>query len=84
MTVLKDESIRKEFGKAIKQLDNKNMDAVLKLKPAKPRVFTIYDDYGVGRLGDALKSIVFENKDVNTALKEAEELMNQDIENNKN
>jgi multiple sugar transport system substrate-binding protein len=83
LTVLKSEQIRKQFGTNIKELSGKHIDAALALAPAKPRSYTLYDNLGVVRLQQALSSVAVENKDINTALREAEELLNKDIEANK-
>jgi multiple sugar transport system substrate-binding protein len=82
LTVLKNESIRRQFGSNIKELTGKHIEAALKLTPAKPRPYTIYDNYGVIRLGNALIDVVMSNKDINTALREADEWTNKDIEAN--
>jgi multiple sugar transport system substrate-binding protein len=83
LTVLKDENIRSQFGKNIKELAGKNIQAALALKPAKPRTFTLYDDYVVTSLADGFVSVITGQKDVNTALKDSEEAANRTIEENK-
>ena len=83
LTVLKDENIRSQFGKNIKELVGKNIQAALALKPAKPRTFTLYDDYVVTSLADGFVSVITGQKDVNTALKDSEEATNRTIEENK-
>jgi multiple sugar transport system substrate-binding protein len=83
LTVLKDEAIRKQYGANIKEYAGKHIEAAITLQAAKPRPYTIYDNFGVIHLADAIQDIVLEGKDVNTALREADEATNKDIEANK-
>lgn len=85
LTVLADDDIRKQFGANLNELDNKNVAAVLKLKPAQPRAFTYYDDFVVTRLAEALRLSVMEGgKDMNTLLREQEELAQKAIDDYRN
>jgi multiple sugar transport system substrate-binding protein len=83
LTVLKDEKIRNQFGANIKELAGKHIQAVTALKPAKPRPFTLYDDYVVTNLANGFTDVVTGKKDVNTALRDSEEAANKVIEENK-
>jgi multiple sugar transport system substrate-binding protein len=80
LTVLKDEAIRNQYGANLKELSGKNVKAVTSLQPAKPRPFTLYDDYVVTELSNALQKTVINNVDLNTALREAGELADKKIE----
>ncbi|CAG7614591.1 ABC transporter substrate-binding protein [Paenibacillus allorhizosphaerae] len=84
LTVLKDNAIRDQYGANLKQLSGKNVKAVTSLQPARPRPFTLYDDYVVTQLSTALQRATLDNVDINTALREAGELANKDIENHIN
>ncbi|MFE5322253.1 ABC transporter substrate-binding protein [Paenibacillus sp. NPDC056579] len=81
LTVLDDKAIRDQYGANLKQLSDKNVKAVTTLQPAKPRPFTLYDDYVVIQLSNALQKMAIDNVDLNTALREAGELADKEIEN---
>jgi multiple sugar transport system substrate-binding protein len=83
LTVLKDKTIRDQFGKNIKELAKKNIAAATKLQAAKPRTFTIYDDYVVTSLAKSFSDVITGKTDVNTALRQGEDAANQLIEENK-
>ncbi|MCC2683642.1 MAG: family 1 extracellular solute-binding protein [Paenibacillaceae bacterium] len=83
LTVLKDEAIRKQFGANIKEYSGKHIEAAIALQAAKPRPYTIYDNFGVIHLATAIQDMVLSGKDINTALREADEATNKDIEANK-
>ena len=81
LTVLNDKAIRDQYGANLKELSGKNVKAVTTLQPAKPRPFTLYDDYVVVQLSNALQRAAIDNVDLNTALREAAELADKEIEN---
>lgn len=84
LTVLKDQAIRDQYGANLKELSDKNVKAITTLQPAKPRPFTLYDDYVVVQLSNALERATIQNVDLNTALREAGELADKEIENHIN
>ncbi|WP_158302215.1 extracellular solute-binding protein [Paenibacillus mesophilus] len=78
MSVLTDQSIHNEFGKNYPDLADKNMVAFTKLKMAGIQTFG-----GVAAhkfANDALNEIVFDGKDINTAMREADEKLNKALE----
>jgi multiple sugar transport system substrate-binding protein len=84
LTVLNDKAIRDQYGANLKELAGKNVKAVTTLQPAKPRPFTLYDDYVVVQLSNALQKATIDNVDLNTALREVGELADKEIENHIN
>lgn len=79
VSILKDAKIRDAFGSNIEFLKNKNVQAIYKTKPAKSFTPTKYDSIASAAINEALKDIVEKGKDVNTALREADEKANQRI-----
>ncbi|WP_379213600.1 ABC transporter substrate-binding protein [Paenibacillus sp. GCM10012303] len=79
MSVLKDTSIHNEFGKAITAFQNKNVAALTKakLQVIQPFVYD-YPTLPVIRINTAFNEVLHQGKDINTALREANELMEQD------
>jgi multiple sugar transport system substrate-binding protein len=77
LSILQDPKIKDAFGADLAFLKGKNMKAIFATKPAKAYVPTPYDDFGL--LNTAMKDVVAKKKDVNTALREAEDKLNQKI-----
>lgn len=78
MSVLTDQSIHNEFGKHYPDLANKNMVAFTKLKMAGIQTFG-----GVAAhtfANNAFNEIVYDGKDINTAMREADEKLNKALE----
>lgn len=84
-SVLNDPAIKQEFGKEIEVLKDRNAAAFTfnKLAPTTQAV-TEYDAAAFPIIRDKFVEVVSKGKDVNTALKEAEELINKEIEKRKN
>ena len=80
LSILKDKKIRDAFGANLDFIKGKNMQAIYKTIPAKSFTPTKYDVTGMNAINDALKDVVTNGKDVNTALRQAEEKLNQKIE----
>jgi multiple sugar transport system substrate-binding protein len=81
MTVLKDEKIKMEFGKALTEFQGKNLAAMTKLKFAVMTPFEYLPDGDVNRiLSNAFNAYIANEKDLNTALREADEEMNKLIQ----
>lgn len=80
ISILKDSSVNSHFAEDVPELKGKQAAALVPAKFAEPTVFT--PQYGLAekRLHDAFKQFSDGKKDVNTALREAEELANKDIE----
>jgi len=79
MPVMKVANVEKEFGKDVKALQGKHTEAIFKNKVAKPVPITNYDLIGRSAMVSKFAEIIFDGKDVNTALREAEEQINQSI-----
>lgn len=81
MSVLKDQKIHDEFGKAITEFADKNVVALTKakLQVIQPFVYD-YQTLPVIRINAAFNEVLWSGKDVNTALREADELFNIDTQ----
>jgi multiple sugar transport system substrate-binding protein len=80
LTVLKDENVKKQYFNNLKELDGKNVAAVLKLQPANTPQKNIYLDYVTTAIVRAVKDYVFGVSDLNTALRKESEVAKQNIE----
>jgi multiple sugar transport system substrate-binding protein len=78
LSVLKDTKIQGEFGKNITAFQNKNVAAYTKLKFAPLKTFN--NTPAATIVIQAFESMLYDNKDVNTALREADEKMTQEIQ----
>ncbi|MEF3306816.1 ABC transporter substrate-binding protein [Paenibacillus sp. GYB003] len=78
--VMKNEAVRKEFAKGIPGLENKNMAAFFKDTIAKPSPQTKYDGAAKSAMNATVVSLLGGTKDINTALRELEEQINKQIE----
>lgn len=78
-TSLKDENVKGLYGKNMKSMAGKNIKAVFKSAFAPPFAPTKYDALVTKRINDAVKKVTNGEADVNSALREAEELANKDI-----
>jgi multiple sugar transport system substrate-binding protein len=78
MSVLANQSIQNEFAKNYPELNSKNMVAFTKPKLAPIQTFagTAAHTYA----NNAFDDVVYNNKDVNTALREADENLNKALE----
>ncbi|WP_205127020.1 ABC transporter substrate-binding protein [Paenibacillus ginsengarvi] len=78
--VLKDSKINEEFGKNIEILQTRNRLGFVKNQPAKPTVsITKFDNDAHSIMRSQFKKMVVTQIDVNSALREAEELINKKI-----
>lgn len=81
MTVLKDEKLRSEFGKGLKEFEGKNLAAMTKLKFAVMTPFKYLPDGDVDKiLSKAFNAYIIDETDLNTALRTADEEMNKLIQ----
>jgi multiple sugar transport system substrate-binding protein len=78
-TILKDRSVMKDFGKNTPYLKNINLKAYLPEKFANPTVKTKYQADADKEMQAALQEYVLGHKDLNTALREASERLDQTI-----
>ncbi|MCZ8516890.1 extracellular solute-binding protein [Paenibacillus filicis] len=79
VSTLKDDKFIKEFGKNVDYVKGKNMEAVLRMKQATPVAVTKYDKIPKDRIQNAMESVVKGQEDINTALRTAEEEINNKL-----
>ncbi|CAG7618395.1 hypothetical protein PAECIP111802_00514 [Paenibacillus allorhizosphaerae] len=77
--VLKGAAIRDVFGQDNADLKGKDAKAMLPVRYAEPAPYTPYNPKAVSAISSAFNSIVLQQKDTETALKDAEAKANRDI-----
>ncbi|CAG7624684.1 ABC transporter substrate-binding protein [Paenibacillus allorhizosphaerae] len=81
MTVLKDDKLKSEFGKGLEEFKGKNLSVMTKLKFAVMTPFKYLPDGEVDKvLSKSFNAYIIDQKDLNTALREADEEMNKLIQ----
>ena len=70
--MLNDDAIKKQFASELKSFQGKNVQAVFMLKQAPGTVLTDYDVELKKIIGEAAKEMAQTGKDVNTALRDAQ------------
>lgn len=79
--IVHNENVRKEYAKDLKGLEGKNLAAFFQDTIAKPVPSTVYDGQAKTIFTNAALVPVYQGKkDINTALREAEEQINKHIE----
>ncbi|WP_158301922.1 ABC transporter substrate-binding protein [Paenibacillus mesophilus] len=78
-SIMKDPEIQAAFAQDLAFMKGKNIQAIFKTQMANYEA-TLYDTAANNGLAAAVKSIVTQGKDVNTALREAEESVNKKID----
>ncbi|WP_079912893.1 ABC transporter substrate-binding protein [Paenibacillus sp. 32352] len=71
LSILKDPAIRNQFAADAKLYDGKNLLGIFAVKPAPLPEATAYDVKSYSFLKEGIKSMVNDGKDINTALREA-------------
>jgi multiple sugar transport system substrate-binding protein len=72
--------VRKQFGVDVPALKGKNTNVIAKYKPAPQYIPSIYESRAKKAVQDTYYNDVFTGKkDINTALRDADEKANQDI-----
>ncbi|MFC3769042.1 ABC transporter substrate-binding protein [Paenibacillus sp. GCM10012303] len=84
LTIMKDKELRKQYARDMKIFEGKNLSGIFNVTPAPLPQASKYDPNIYGFLNDALKSVIQENVDINTALRTANEKANKFIEEKKN
>ncbi|CAG7658670.1 ABC transporter substrate-binding protein [Paenibacillus allorhizosphaerae] len=80
MTVLKKtEEVKKDYGSELDFLQGKNLNAFFTFQPGVHE-HTKFDQKGRGLINDASKEVMLKGVDVNTALRSAQEKLNQYIQ----
>jgi multiple sugar transport system substrate-binding protein len=77
--VIQSEKAEKALGSAYPELRDNNLQAFFKDTIAKPQPYTRYDSTAANLLFKQLEEYQKGNKDVNTALRDAEEIINTEI-----
>ena len=80
LTTLTDRTIRESFGKENPMYQGKNVKAFWPLKYASAGSVNKYNSTASGELQTAIKDVLLQKTDLNTALREAAERMNKKIE----
>lgn len=80
-TALNQQSIKNKYGQNLKSLQGKNIQSVFKSQFASPHVPTIYDSLASPHLNNAVKKVNEGIMDINSALREADDLINKDVAN---
>lgn len=79
LSILKNPEIHEAFGSEMDFMEGKNIEAIFKNTPAKTFNTTRYDGISFNHFNGALREVINEGVDVNTALRNAEESINQII-----
>jgi multiple sugar transport system substrate-binding protein len=78
---LKNDQVKAAFGKSVAQWQGKNIAAIKAKKPASPPAYVgEYNNFGQSAAANAMRSVIVGEKDVNTALRDADEEVNKKIE----
>lgn len=83
LSVLKDKKFQNEFGKKMDHVQGKNVQAIFKTTPAKPFPPTVYGSKSFNEITKVMTTVVKNKVDINTALRNYDELMDKYIEANK-
>jgi multiple sugar transport system substrate-binding protein len=78
------ETVRKAFGESIPALKGKNTAAITSIKPFPDEELSLYDDLGQTQLAKVYTGILEGSKDINTVLRENNELLDELIRREKN
>ncbi|WP_028550560.1 extracellular solute-binding protein [Paenibacillus sp. UNC451MF] len=79
-SILKDPAIQKVYGENLPFLKGKNIQAIFKTQLAKPYEATMHDPLVMSGLATELSNVVTKGKDINSALRDAEEAINKKIQ----
>lgn len=78
-TPLKSKEVKDAFGQSLEVWKGKNFRAVSAQTPAPPVPYHDYNRFGQTAVTQAINSVILGGKDVNTALRDAEEQANKQI-----
>jgi multiple sugar transport system substrate-binding protein len=79
VSVMKDPKYAQMFGQDIPELKGKNIAGIFKSKPAPAPAFSIFETKASSLLNAEYVNVMNNKKDINTALRDAEENINQHI-----
>ncbi|CAG7614056.1 ABC transporter substrate-binding protein [Paenibacillus allorhizosphaerae] len=85
MSVLTSDKVKQEFGKGIPEFQGKplNLVSMVNLKPSVPRISQYQGSDTNKIVSDAYEVVLRKEKDINTALREADEALNKLVESKK-
>jgi multiple sugar transport system substrate-binding protein len=83
ISTLKDPKYSQQFAQEIPELKGKRIEAVFKSKPAPAMAFSVYYSNAYALLNAEYEAMLQEKQDTNTALRTAEEKINQLIKTEK-
>jgi multiple sugar transport system substrate-binding protein len=85
VSLLNNETVRSAFGQDAPMYKGKNLDAMIPRKLASPSPQSKYQSAATSRMAtNVVQDVVLKGKDLNTALREAEEAIAKQIEEDKN
>ncbi|WP_079909321.1 ABC transporter substrate-binding protein [Paenibacillus sp. 32352] len=73
LTILNDPELKKQFASNTDIYKGKNLEGIFKVKPAIAPINSEYDNENYKYLREALTGMIFDKKDINTVLREANE-----------
>jgi multiple sugar transport system substrate-binding protein len=79
IAILNDPEVQKQFGKDVKGYEGKHMENLFLFKAAPSAPVTLYDDEMREILRNTAKDIAVSKKDVNTVLREAQEMADKKL-----
>lgn len=80
LSIMNDKKYEDVFGEKLDFLKDKNTQAIFKTIPASPYQPSLYDTEAMKIIQAELRAMWREGKDVNSALRDAEQLINQHVE----
>jgi multiple sugar transport system substrate-binding protein len=83
LSALKDENMNKRFGENMALFEGKNVQAIFKSQPAPKYPMHKYDSIVQGEFTKAFKDVEQGTKDINTALRDANDAANKRIQEQK-
>ena len=79
LTILNEPEWHTNFASDTQLFEGKNLEGIFSVKPAPASRYTKYDNQLYNYVGEALRAVVLENADINSALREANEKAEQYI-----
>lgn len=79
LTILNKPEWHKNFASDTQLFEGKNLEGIFSVKPAPASRYTKYDNQLYNYVGEALRAVVLENADINSALRAANEKAEQYI-----
>ena len=73
LTILNNPELKKQFASNTDIYKGKNLEGIFKVKPASAPINSEYDNENYKYLREALTGMIFDKKDINTVLREANE-----------